>query len=178
MCILSVISEQALETATELELQELEQRLVQQDRQAVRDLQAHRDMAQLQVLHSAGASKHGVTPRHRVTPTLVAAGHKMFFAHGTRLCLDSCNGASHNSQTWMSLSYLQETFALQWNALILQGLEWQAAHEAEALSFQAEQAAAKAARQDEAMARAAEVDADRQRQLSAWSSEDSVRQVH
>lgn len=42
---------QALEAETQLELQELEQRLVQQERQAVRDLQTHREMAQLQVLH-------------------------------------------------------------------------------------------------------------------------------
>ena len=42
---------QALETETQLELQEMEQRLMQQERQAVRDLQTHREMAQLQVMH-------------------------------------------------------------------------------------------------------------------------------
>ena len=61
--------------------------------------------------------------------------------------------------------------------LFLQGLEWQAAHQAETLSFQAEQAAAKAARQDEMTAKAAEADASRQAQLFAWSAQDSARQV-
>ncbi|KAK9826537.1 hypothetical protein WJX74_001198 [Apatococcus lobatus] len=41
---------QALETETQLELQEMEQRLAQQDRQAIRDLQEHREMAQLQAM--------------------------------------------------------------------------------------------------------------------------------
>ncbi len=58
-----------------------------------------------------------------------------------------------------------------------QGLEWQAAQQAEALSLQSEQAAAKASRQDEAAARAAEDEADRQRQMQAWAVEDATRQA-